>query len=45
MGRTFRKDKQFRPKGRGQTFVKDSKPWKKPNHPKVDNPPPQKFEL
>jgi uncharacterized Fe-S cluster protein YjdI len=43
MGRTYRKDKSFRPKGRGQTFNKDQKPWKKPSRPS-NQPPPQTFD-
>ena len=34
MGRTFRKDKSFRPKGRGQIFSKDPQPWKRPDRQK-----------
>ena len=39
MGRTYRADKQYRPKERGKTFNKDMKPWKKPTRP--SNPPPE----
>lgn len=42
MGKTFRKDKAFRPKGRGKTFVKDLKPWKKPS--RQNDRPPQTFD-
>jgi len=46
MGKTFRKDKQYRPKGRGQTFTKDLKTWKKPTRPSNSPPePPQTIDL
>ena len=44
MGKTYRKDKSFRPKGRGQTFVKDQKPWKKSLRPPQSNQPPSTFD-
>ena len=33
MGRTYRRDKQFKPKAHGKTYNKDFKPWKKPKTP------------
>jgi hypothetical protein len=29
MGKTFRRDKPFRPKAHGRSFNKDHQPWKK----------------
>jgi hypothetical protein len=34
MGKTFRRDGNFRPKTHGKTFNKDYKSWKKPKNPK-----------
>lgn len=30
MGKTYRRDKLFRPKAHGRVFNKDQQPWKKP---------------
>lgn len=29
MGKTFRRDQEYRPKKNGKLFTKDKKPWKK----------------
>ena len=29
MGKTYRRDQQYRPKKHGKVFSKDQKPWKK----------------
>lgn len=37
MGKTYRRDKPFRPKAHGRVFNKDFQPWKKPKkQPKED---------
>ena len=36
MGKTFRRDKPFRPKAHGRVFNKDFQPWKK-KKPKEDD--------
>ena len=37
MGRTFRRDKPFRPKVHGRVFNKDYQPWKKPKKQSKEN--------
>ena len=37
MGKTFRRDNQFRPKKQGKTFTKDQN-WKKNKHRPLPNP-------
>jgi len=44
MGKTYRKDKTFRPKGRDKTFGKDPQPWKRPERPKDSDKQPSKFD-
>ena len=45
MGKTFRRDKPFRPKAHGRVFNKDFQPWKKPKkRPKEEDTPPPTFE-
>ena len=37
MGKTFKRNSQFRPKKNGRVFSKDDKAWKKPKHKPLDN--------
>ena len=45
MGKTFRRDKPFRPKVHGRVYNKDFQPWKKPKKPREDGKPPASEDI